>query len=331
MARSNFGPRETKLFGAEGGRLFFDIPLEVGAFLLATTFFLRGSLVISGGTTSGAFVGENPGAFVQSIQLDATSAGGKFRGGKMRNLTARSILRRRIFDRGYLQPDLSLGASGLSGAAGTFTLNQPYTIHHALPRLRNQFNTAFCCDGYTQATFTITTGTKALMNPTTDRTWSEAALQFDHVDDRVWPAAGYKVAELYDDDRPFIINAAQSRTPFNNILPQDAPYLDALLIAQSTASNTLVDTIVNRVTWFSGSAQVYDAPNDYIKAYQERYITDFAASMTGLYYTPIDRDGLLGSAMYGMTGVLDLSNPGGAGADNLIVATRRTAPGSAGA
>lgn len=330
MARTNYGPRESQLFGAEGGPLFFRIPLEIGAFILTTTFFLRGSFVVSAGSTSGAFVGENPGAFLQSIQLDAVSNSPKFRGGKMRNLTARSILRRRIFDRGYLQPDLSLGASGLSGGAGTFTLNQPYVIHHALPRLRKQFDTAFCCDAYTQAIYTLTKGTKALMNPTTDRTWNEAGLQFDHVDDRTWPAAGYKVAELYDDDRPFIINAAQSRTPFNNNLPQDGAYLDALIIAQSTASNTLVDTIVNNVTWFSGTAQVYDAKADYIKAYQERYISDFAQSMTGMYYTPLDRDGLLGSGQLGMTGVLDLSNPGGAGLDNLIVATRRIAPGSAG-
>lgn len=333
MARQNIGPRMRQLFGAEGGNLFFLVPLEIGAYILAATFFLRGSLVISGGTTNGTPVGENPGGLVQSIQLDTTTSGKPgfqgFRGGKLRNLTARSILRRRIFDRGWYQPD-TYQTTGLTGAAGTFSLNSAFPVRFALPRLRRQFDTSFCCDAYSFAQFTLLTGSKGLCNPTTDRVWNEAGLYFDYMDDRTYPAGQQKVAELYDDDRPFIIQAANKRTAFAGVLPQGEAYLDALLISQSTASNTLVDTVVNRVTWNSGTAQIFDQEGDHIKVEQGRYVNDASQSMTGLYYTPIDRDGMLGSAQYGMNGVFDLSNPGGAGLDNLIVATRRVAPGSQG-
>ena len=332
MARGNFQPTERLLFGAEGGQLFHRFPLEVGKFLTRVYIILAGSIVISGGTTSGAPIGENPGNLVQTVQVDAVSKGGGFRGGKLKNLTARSILRRRVLDRGWYVNDDSLGASGLTGAAGTFTLSQMFPLNFSDPMLQEPywFDTSFSCDAYSAAVMTITTGSKAICNPTTDRVWNETGLYFDIYEEAQFPGA-YKVVELYEDDRPFVIAAANTRTPLDGYLPQGEAYLDVLMITQSTASNNLVDTILNRATWFAGTEQIMDMYANGIKNVQKRYVFDQGQSMTGLYYTPIDRDGLLGSAVGGLRAILDVSNPGGAGLDNIIIGTRRVAPGSAGA
>lgn len=323
--KNNFGPRKRILFVA-GGPLFHQIPLEVGAYIGMITVLLGGSFVVSAGTTSGAFVGENPGAFVASAKVESVAQKAGFRGGVLKNLTARSILRRRSMDRGRIVPDLSLGASGLPGAAGTFTIAQPYSLQFALPRLKDsfQFNTALQCDAYSSLLLTINTNTKAVMNPTTDRTWDTSGMYFDIYDDRAYPTKpGYKTVEMYDTDQPFIINAANSRTPIGSELPQDGAYLDFFACAQTTASLTMSDAVLNRAIWLAGTQQLFDGTHYAIKAQQQRYVSDTAEVQTGVYYMPFDRDGMLASAEAGISGVLDLNNPGGAGLDQLTIASRR--------
>lgn len=62
---------------------------------------------------------------------------------------------------------------------------------------------------------------------------------------------------------------------------------------------------------------------DHIKDAQQRYITDNAQSMTGLYYTPIVLDGLMAGAVFGLSAILDVTKPG---TDLVTLETTRVAP-----
>src|SRR4051812_13456838 len=102
--KHNNGFRERIQFGAAASNKFHKIELEVGYSLVALVCILAGSLVVSGGTANGTALGENPALIgAQQFEIDATPSASNIPGGKIKSVTSRTVLRRRIIDQGIYQ------------------------------------------------------------------------------------------------------------------------------------------------------------------------------------------------------------------------------------
>jgi len=322
--KKNYSVRERIRFGSESSPIFHKVAILSGVLLTLLCVYSRGSVVISGGTVNGTSMGENPGnLLVQQFDIDAISKG-KYPGGKIRKTSPRTVNRRQIFDKGVFQPDLSLGAAGLTGAAGTFTINTRFPLRFALPGLRNPIETALKLDEYEQIMLQLTNGSRNGQFSGNDRVFDYTSLFHEIISYLEVPGAGFvPPAVLYDDDRIINIAAANARLAIDGELPKTEAYLDALFIAETT-NQALADTIINRITLQDPVEQFFDLYEDEIKGEQLDYVTDAAQSMTGLYHVPMTRNEgqgiLVAGAVANVNAVLDVSMPG---TDRILLATRR--------
>jgi hypothetical protein len=319
------GIRERKQFGAANNVIFHDVPMMVGQLITYLAVFLRGSLVIAGGTVNGTALGENPAGLIQRFEVDAVSAAASIPGGKLKSLTPRTVLLRRIFDRGFKHTDLQQ-AAGINGAAGTYAVNSRFELPFALPTMLRPFDTALALDFYRKLTLKITNGGRDTQYAGNDRNFDYSGLYYDIVDYRENNGAAKPAAVLYDDDRVIQITGANKRLPVKGELPQGEAYVDLLWIAETT-NKALSDGIIQKVDLYTGTENFLSLEADEVKGEQLQSLTDAAqvSAMTGLYHTPIVRDGLLSGTQTGISAVLDVLNPA-AGADQLTLATRRLAP-----
>src|SRR4051812_17174381 len=106
----------------ESSPFYYDVKIEQGVLLKRMDIYIQGAIVFAAGSASGTSQGENPGALISRIDVDADPiSGGAYKGGKIVSLTPRAILRQRLFDEGSFLSDLLLGATGIVGAATTYT------------------------------------------------------------------------------------------------------------------------------------------------------------------------------------------------------------------
>lgn len=305
-------------FSAENTPLFHTI--QPGGHVFETTVCQRGSLVVTGGTANGTSKGENPAGSVQRFDVDAV-VGSIYPAGKLKTLSARSVLLRQVLDEGYKKNDLLLGANGYNGAAGTYTFNQPYSLKWALPGNLRSAETSLKTDAYSSIGLQITTGGRDNQFTGNDRAFNWNGVYFDILHRR--ELMNQITAVLFESDVAIPLQGANSRQSIKNELPQDWPFLDFLLYTESTAAKTLVDTILNRVTMFEGNTQFFDQYDEEIKVMQEKYFQRLE-SMDGLYYLPIAQDGLQLGARANVGIIADLADPA-AGTDVVTVVTRRVA------
>jgi hypothetical protein len=322
MRKHDFSIRERIPFRAENSPLFHQVPK--GGLIQEITPVLSGTLVIAGGAASGVATGaENPGGLVQRFDLDAvTRIGSPYPAGKLKSVTPRSVLRRRIFDKGFFQPDLSIGAAGLTGAAGSFTLSMPFPLRFSLPGNANRaIETALNADQYDSLQLQIVTGGKSALLTGNDRNWDYSGVRFDIYDRRENGAPG-DTAVLYESDQFVPIAGANPRLPLGAELPQSESFLDVLLITETTNA-ALADTILRKVNVSTGTEQFEELYSEMIKQHGREFVTDAAQVDTGLYLVPISQDGLLAGAVRPISLLLDVANPGGAGVDRITVNSRR--------
>jgi hypothetical protein len=310
-------------FKAERTPLIHDMPTRVGVMCTHTKVILKGTLNVSAGTVNGASVGENPGGLLQSLKVQATTLYNGYPTGTLKNLVPRSILRRRIFDRGRYLPDISLGVNGFNGAAGAYILNQPFELNYAIPWLRRPFDTALDTGMYGSVQLTILNGARDIQFTGNDRTFDYSGVAWDiyHYFERFDGVGNGPIAVMYDDDLKRNISGANTRLQLNKELPNDGAYIDILWMTESTNS-ALVDTIINKITLQSGVEQWYEKFSDAIKAEMQDPVLDVSANtvLTGLYYSPIIQDGLLTGAKPNVQAIIDQNNPG---VDDILMARRR--------
>jgi hypothetical protein len=318
------------LFGAENGTVPHRFIIEAGVALSKILVCLRGAIVISGGTSSGTSQGENPGGFMQNIQIDATAKKAGYPGGKLKNVVPRSLVRRRIFDSGFLQPDQLLGASGVSGAAATFNPNMPFQLRFSLPYLVRPLETALRLDNYSQIMMKITNGSKAnQVGAAMDRTMDYTGLFWDIIEFREFIGDYQPPVVLYEDDTVIPIAQTNARTNLDPYLSHSEAFLDVVWIAETSGpAYALTDGIINEIFVKSGSEQFLDFLKDHCKAEQQEYLTDFATVPTGLLYTPFAKDlgndlTLLSGAVPDIGATLDITK---LATDQLTVSSRRIAP-----
>jgi len=329
MQKSENRIQERIPFQTENTPLYHRIPCRPGVMLLSSDVVLRGSLVISGGTANGTVIGENPGNLLQNLKLEGIPLDPRYPGGTLRFLSNRTILRRRSFDHpdGRFVPDQSLGVSGLTGAAGTFVLNQPFRLYSALPWLRRPFDTAVDTGMFGDLKLTILNGSRDRQFTGNDRTFSYTSVAWDiyHRFQRYDGVGNGPIAVLYDTDTQINLSGANTRLEINKQMPADGLYTDILICAEEGTPKTLVDTIINQVTVKSSTEEFYNRYSDGIRDDMEDYISEGSTAITprtGLYWIPVADDGGLPNAKGNISLVIDQANPG---TDDLLIASRRCA------
>lgn len=318
-----FKHRDRIAIPALGSVLQHQIPL--GGYVFTHFVIVGGQVVISAGTANGTSLGENPyNLFLSRLTVEASSIG-RYPGGVLKRLYPRSMVRRRIFDRGRSYLD-----TALTGAAGTFTINSLFELQWSMPSLsnagRSPASSPLKTDEYVGLQLRLETGTVANQFTGNDRTFNVSANFFDILDKRE-DMQGDVFVILEDD----LIQPIAVANPAFSIsqLPARGDYLDVLICAETT-NQQLADTIVNRAAFINGSDNIFDqyAVTE-LKASQALWIEQNTTGepTTGLYFCPIDPDRLLGGAVPVMGAnqlvlLMDVSAPG-AGADRLIISSRR--------
>lgn len=314
-------------FNAERTPLPHKIPTRTGVLLTESNFTLSGSLVVSAGTTSGTVLGENPGNLaLQSLRIQGFNIPPNYPGGVLVNLSPRTLMRRKIFDHPEKRfvPDQSLTIAGLTGAAGTFTLNLPITKYWAIPWLARPIDAALDTGMYSQILCTLTNGARDLQFTGNDRTFNYAGVFWDitHKFQRYNGVGNGPGVVTYDDDRPVNISGANPRLQLNSVFPADGACLDLTFVSETT-NQTLADTIVNRISAQAGTELFFDQYSGALRADMEDFIGDSSTTTTprtGLYYVRAAEDGLITNAKANVAAVMDQLNPG---TDRLIIAYRR--------
>jgi hypothetical protein len=309
-------------YNTEKTPLVHRIATRVGVMLTHLLAVWRGSLVISGGTSNGTSLAENPGGLAaQTFKIEGNSGNSAYPHGTLKNITARTLIRRRIIDEGRLVSDLVNGASGINGAAGTYTVNMPFWLRFALPILRRPFDTALDTGMFTDLRLTILNGAASLQYSGNDRAFNYAGVSWDIYEkfEAFRGAGNGPIAVLFDTDVQRNLSGANTRLQVNKEIPVDGAYLDILWMAQTT-NNALADTIVNQIALQAGTEEFYNRYQDSIRDDMQDVLWDPNTALTGLYWTPCIEDGLLTSAKNEVQAIIDQNNPG---TDNLLFAMRR--------
>lgn len=314
---------------AQNAPLYYSLNLDgaAGCILLWIDICLRGQIVLSAGAASGTAVGENPGGLISNIQFDLSAQpGGLYRGGKVKNLTPRSILRGNVFDRGRFQDDLG-GSNTIAGTAATTPLRLRLPLYFALPNIIKGIETGLRLDQFTQALLTINMSSVAAMRTGNDRTVDLTGAYFEIIEHRAYAPGYYPLGTLFEDDKFLQVQGANSRFVIDQQLSKTETYLDALLMTETT-NRALADTILNRATMFTGIEQFSDLFADEIRMQNNDWITEVASTaLTGMYWFDFLQDPQtlsrpLSNAVPFINMVLDLSNPG---TDDIMLRTRRLA------
>src|SRR4051812_3518528 len=94
---------------APGNTVIHEVSLgssAAGYLLKSIRIFLTGQIVVSAQSVAGTLSGETPLGLISRFFVETVANKAGVPDGKIRNLTPRTALIRRIFDRGFKQPDV---------------------------------------------------------------------------------------------------------------------------------------------------------------------------------------------------------------------------------
>lgn len=305
-------------------KIIFTLPL--GGKILEGKVVLVGQVVLSAGTTSGTVLGEGgPVNLVKRIIVNANpAAGSRYPGGKIADITPRSLLRFAGIQNTSGKVILEQSGSTLgSGAAGTYNIYLSIPIYFADAVLRNNVQTALNTDPGTYASVQVEvdTGDIDTCFAGNDRTVVYSGLQVQWVDTRVGLAGDTNV--LFQEDHVFLIAATQQRA-FDQAMPQDGAFLSWLILAEQSAGYTLSDGLLQRVQ-VDGTPISFDK---YMQDIRQQMLDDGwidpAQTATGMNF--IDwTDGSLGNTVLAssLQTRFQVTNVSGANLDDLLISTRR--------
>lgn len=307
----------------KNSKLIFNLPL--GGKILSGKIVLRGNVTLSAGTTSGVKLADGgPSQLVKRVVITVSPApGSPYPGGKIVDCTPRSLLRYQMFVRERYVHDLLSTMTLGAGAAGTYAVNTTIPINFANPLFKRFIDTALNADPSAYQSITVEVQTGAITDCYTgnDRTEDYSALQVQWVDDRENVAGDSYV--VVQEDHNVLIAAANTRL-LDKAMPADGAFEMFLIEAESTSAQTLVDTVLNRVTLATGAIDYDKFANDIKQQYLDDGYLDYAETNTGLYFIDF-ADGMVSGCIKAaeLDAKFDVSNPGGANLDQLRLYSRR--------
>jgi hypothetical protein len=301
--------------------------IDKGGFVEDILVVARGNVTLSAGSTGGTATGlYNPEGIVQQFEVIANpAAGSPYPGGSLKRVFPRSVKARMLFDKGMLLGDL-LGAS-IDGTAKTTAINCPFLLRFSLPGLFSQNETSLYTNAYAGLQLVITMNLGTAMFTGNDRTWDFSQVTFDIYDRRTYASPnGQDVAVLYEQDQIVPINGANDTWNLRDYLLKNEPFLDCLIFSETTSAFNLSDTIINQIKLVEDQNSVpffRMLKPAAIKFKQAEKVKYSAASQVGMYLLELAEDGMLTQLISCPAITLDVSNPGGANQDRLILSQRR--------
>jgi hypothetical protein len=301
--------------------------IDKGGFVEDILVVARGVVTVSAGSATGTATGlYNPEGIVQQFEVIANpAAGSPYPGGTLKRVFPRSVKARQLFDSGML---LDLGATAIDGTAKSTTITSvPYLLRFSLPRLWSQNETSLYTNAYAGLQLVITMNTGPALFTGNDRTWDFSQVTFDIYDRRTYASPnGQDVAVLYEQDQIVPINGANDTWNLRDYLLKNEPFLDCLIFAETTSAFNLSDAILNQVKLVEDQNSVpffRMLKPAAIKFRQSQKVKYAAASQVGMYLLEMAEDGMLTQLISCPAITLDVSNPGGANQDRLILSQRR--------
>lgn len=306
----------------KNSKLIFNLPLN--GKILNGKLILAGTVVLSAGTTSGVKLADGgPSQLIKRVIITAVPApASPYPGGKIVDCSVRSLLRYQMFVRERYVHDLGANVLG-SGAAGTYPVYTTIPINFADPLAKRYIDTALNADPNAFQSITVEVQTGAIGDCYTgnDRVEDYSALQVQWADDRENVAGDTYV--VVQEDHTVLIPAANTRL-LDKAMPSDGAFTTWLIEAENTTAQTLADTVLNRVTLATGALDYDKFAKDIRQQMVDDGYVDFAETLTGLYFVDF-ADGMVSGAIKAaeLDAKFDVSNPGGANADQLRIFSRR--------
>jgi hypothetical protein len=288
----------------------YDVPR--GGYIGRQTLTIRGSLVVSAGSASGTSLGENPGGLIQRVIVEASPAG------QIKSLGPRSLVRSTLFQFRRLIND-----AALTGAAGTFVMQQPFYLHYAMPNRPSPYESALQTDRFASIQIRVQGGGRDTQFTGNDRTFDFTGLTLDF-SQLVEYMAG-QTALVFEDDLIQQItsvnpNFAITAFPLGQRYDWQAYYFE-------TTNQQLADTIMNRATVQSSGLVFWDAMFDEQRVWDRALLSDDDTSspLVGCAFAQLNPDWTLNGAVdmrYAsqLISKLDVNNPG---TDRVIVHSSR--------
>jgi hypothetical protein len=323
ITKSAWKLRKSVAHPGAGNTITYEI--DKGGFLEDLMIIARGSVNVTGGTTNGTATGDfNPQAMVNMFEVIAVSAG-VYPDGTLKRVYPETVHTRYMFDTRDELPDY-LGAT-IAGTGST-AVYTPYVLRFALPKNPEPNETSLWTGGYTGLQLIITCGHGTDMYNGNDRNWDFSGVTFDIYDRRNQGSPNStEVAVLYEQDIIIPINGANTSWNLRDYLQQKYGYLDILALFQTT-NHVLTDGILQQIVNIEDANQTpffYTVNPPALKFRQFPEIGKTFAAAAGLYRIPLAEDFMLSNLIQSPAITLNVSNPGGANVDRIILSCRRVA------
>lgn len=297
----------------------------LGGKINTMSIILKGTIVLSGGTTNGTVLGEGgPIGLIKRIKVHAyPAAGSRYPGGKIVDCTPRSLLRYAMVQRSGKFIGEQSGSTLGGGANGTYDIYLAIPIYFADANLRRQVETALNADPSAYQTIQVSVETGDVANCFTgnDAAVDYSGLQIQYVDDRENFAGDTYVR--YQEDHIRLIDASQERA-LDNAMPRSGNFESWLIMGEESTAQTLSDALFGKLD-VEGSTLVYSkyAQDMRQQMIDEEYF-DPSQTLTGLYYVDFT-DGLVQGTINAAPLLIQMkiTNVSGANLDQLRIMTRR--------
>ncbi len=321
VSKSSWKRRARIAHPGAGNTITYEI--DKGGFLEDIMVVARGIVRVTGGTSNGVATADyNPQALVSKFEVIGNSAG-VYPGGMLKSVLSSSVHARVAFDDKEYLGDLT-GAT-LSGAIGNYTIKTPYQLRFALPNNPEPNETSLFTAGYVGLQLVIYCGQGTDLFPGCDRNFDFSGVTFDIYDRRNAGSPNKtEVAVLFETDQIIPIGGANDSWNLRDYLRKNEPYLDILVMAQTT-NHALSDSVLLEVKTVEDEKSVpfmQGIDPDALKFRQFREV-NAGQSTTGLYRIPLAEDFMLSQLISNPAITVNVANPGGANNDRLILSSRR--------
>lgn len=301
------------------------LSMNLGGKVRSGHVIVSGTVVVSGGTTSGVKVGPGaPAGLLRRIIVTATpSANSRYPGGRIVNCDAWSLLLDGIFRHsGKFVAELRGSTLG-DGAAGTYDVYFSVPIYWADSTMRPSYASSLNTDDGVYDSVQISVETADLANCFTgnDRDVDYTALNVMWVDDKINMPGDTLVR--YIEDHDFIIASTRDRA-IDEAMERDGSYESWLFISKQSAAQTLSDDLFRKLLLDGPTVGVEMWADDIRQRMIDDEWVDPAQDVTGLHYFDFT-DGVFQNTIDArtLTTRLDVTNVSGANLDTITVMTRR--------
>lgn len=286
---------------------------------------ISGNIIVAtvGGGAAGTATGrDNPEALLVQMTLKTTPDLGV---NVINNMSARSLLRQTMFERGYL-----IKAPSVPDVAGTYAVDWEFEVNFRNPLAIKPVEYSLPLALFSQALLQLQfAGKEELFSGGDGNTWDLTGLQMQVWADMERAIAGTFHMQCFDERTFTAITASQSDLQ----LPQiPAGYYYNTMMLRMERNNVLVNDILNSWT-LQGGGRVWMPQGEQNALYLQRNnretnITDPAVDQTGLYLINGLRDGMQSNAIDSLDSQLDIKIDvtSGATVQFPILVTKRVIP-----